>query len=214
MRKIGIVGWNTGDNSFGVTKAYLAWLSQFGEVTILTPRKEIVNDLDLLILPGGADINPTSYDAVPGYYTGNTDVMKQYFYDNNLDKYIENGTPVFGICLGFQQLCAKFGGKLLQHFNYNASTKSRSELVDTLTFNPGSSIHDFLTESSLPSDYKVNSIHHQGCHYLPNSETLAVSDNNNIEIARFDDNIFGVQFHPEEINDTISNNIIKYLLKI
>ena len=52
-KKIGIVGWSTGESSFGVTKPYLQYLSSFGQVEILTPSKYIREDLDLIVLPGG-----------------------------------------------------------------------------------------------------------------------------------------------------------------
>lgn len=218
MKKIGIVGWNQGENSFGASKSYLTWLNQFGDVEILTPKKGIVNDLDLLILPGGADLAPQSYGSVPGYYTSNTDVMKQYFYDNNLDQYIEAGIPIFGICLGFQQLCAKFGGSLNQHANYPYSNKFRGELVEEMRFNPKSSANEFLTNKLLPTkdeQYLINSIHHQGCHSLPsNVEILGISEVGNIEAVRFTENIFGTQYHPEEFNDEFASNIVKYLLKL
>ena len=86
MKKIGIVGWKTGENSFGVSVPYIHWLSNFGIVHILSPQKGIVEDLDLLVLPGGADIAPQSFGEVPRLHTSNTDVMKQYFFDNNLDQ--------------------------------------------------------------------------------------------------------------------------------
>lgn len=217
MKKIGIVGWNVGDNSFGTSKAYLHWLGQFGDVQILTPKKGIVEDLDILILPGGADISPQSYNEVPGYYTGNTDVMKQYFYDNNLDQYINANIPIFGICLGFQQLCSKFGGKLLQDGAFPYSTKSRGELVESLNFNPNSSVREFLDIKVLPTKhqkYNINSIHHQASFQLPdNIEVLARStEYGNIELVKFSENIFGAQYHPEEFNDQLSSNIINYLL--
>ena len=81
MKKIiGIVGWNTGDNSFGVTKPYIDWLSNFGIVRILSPQNGIDDSIDLLVLPGGLDITPQSMNQVPGFFTSNTDVMKQYYY--------------------------------------------------------------------------------------------------------------------------------------
>ena len=217
MKKIGIVGWNTGENSFGASKAYLHWLGLFGEVIILLPRKDIVEGLDLLILPGGPDLLPSAYGEAPSFYTGNPDLMKQYFYDVNLEQYIKSGIPIFGICLGFQQLCAKFGGKLQQHFPYPYSSKARYELVEPMYFNmETSSASEFLENIEKPTKkepYKINSLHHQGCHELPQGvEVLGYSDYRNIEAARFSENIFGVQYHPEETFDAFSANIINYLL--
>ena len=214
MKKIGIVGWKTGENSFGVSVPYIDWLSNFGIVHILSPQKGIVEDLDLLVLPGGADIAPQSFGEVPGFHTSNTDVMKQYFFDNNLDQYLENNTPIFGICLGFQQLCVKFGGKLDQHHPFNYSSKGRHDKVDTLAFEQ--QMYDIVLKSSIPTKYEVNSLHHQGCFSLPNPFNVLAREkvDGNIEIARFAENVYGVQYHPEEINDGISEVIIKQLLKL
>ena len=214
MKKIGIVGWKTGENSFGVTIPYIDWLSNFGIVHILSPQKGIVEDLDLLVLPGGADIAPQSFGEVPGFHTSNTDVMKQYFFDNNLDQYLENNTPIFGICLGFQQLCVKFGGKLEQHYPFNYSSKGRHDRVDTLVFEQ--QMYDTVLKSSIPTKYEVNSLHHQGCFSLPNPFNVLAreKEDGNIEIARFAENVYGVQYHPEEINDGISEVIIRQLLNL
>lgn len=206
-KRIGIVGWNTGENSFGVTKPYIEWLSNFGIVEILSPQKGIVKGLDLLILPGGLDLSPQSMNVVPSFYTSNIDVMKQYFYDVNLPKYIAEKTPIFGICLGFQQLGAYFGGKLSQNYPFEYSTNSRFELVDNLKFNT----NEFLINTK---NYKVNSLHHQGFFNLPdNIEIIARSQDQNIEAAKFADNIYGVQWHPEEIDDLLSISIISKLLE-
>ena len=214
MKKIGIVGWKTGENSFGVSVPYINWLSNFGIVHILSPQKGIVEDLDLLVLPGGADIAPQSFGEVPGFHTSNTDVMKQYFFDNNLDKYLANNTPIFGICLGFQQLCVKFGGKLDQHYPFNYSSKGRHDRVDTLAFEQ--QMYDIVLKSSIPTKYEVNSLHHQGCFSLPNPFNVLAREkvDGNIEIARFAENVYGVQYHPEEINDGISEVIIRQLLNL
>lgn len=215
MKKIGIVGWNTGENSFGVTKPYIDWLSRFGLVQILSPQKGIEKDLDLLVLPGGLDIAPQSMDQVPGFFTSNPDVMKQYFYDNNLDLYIENNTPIFGICLGFQQLCVKFGGSLNQNHPFEYSSKHRAERVDTLIGTD--ELFKIIEKASFTkTKYEVNSLHHQGCFDNfegTDVEVLAFEKKyKNVEIAKFSHNIYGVQYHPEEINDGISSIIIKKLL--
>lgn len=223
MKKIGIVGWNTGENSFGVTKPYIDWLSRFGLVQILSPQQGVDNTIDLLVLPGGLDIAPQSMGQVPGFFTSNTDVMKQYFYDNNLNQYLEKGTPIFGICLGFQQLCVKFGAQLKQNYGFAYSNKGRFEKVDTLEAKPG--LFEIVDETSFKriKKYDVNSLHHQGC-FSKDSEDVFIEgtsieilaiDNTfkNVEIAKFNDNVYGVQYHPEEINDTLASLIINKLLK-
>jgi len=218
MKKIGIVGWNTGDNSFGVTKPYIEWLSKFGLVQILSPQQGVDETIDLLVLPGGLDVAPQSMGQVPGFFTSNTDVMKQYFYDNNLDQYLEKGTPIFGICLGFQQLCVKFGGQLVQNYGFNYSNKGRYEKVDELATLSG--LFNLVNEKHFKETFKkyeVNSLHHQGCFIEgiegTSIEPLAIEKTfKNIEIAKFNETTYGVQYHPEEINDGLASLIIKKLL--
>ena len=77
-KKILIPGWSLGENAWGVTKSYLEYLSQYGQVEILTPRKGIVEG-DLLVLPGGADIAPRSYGQVPSFKLSGGDQYKQFF---------------------------------------------------------------------------------------------------------------------------------------
>ena len=218
MKKIGIVGWKTGENSFGVTTPYIEWLSKFGIVQILSPQQGVDDTIDLLVLPGGLDIAPQAMNQVPGFLTSNTDVMKQYFYDNNLDQYLEKGTPIFGICLGFQQLCVKFGGQLVQNYGFNYSNKSRFEKVDKLKALP--ELFNLVDETKFKENFKkyeVNSLHHQGCFLAgiegTSIEALAIEEGfGNIEIAKFSNNVYGVQYHPEEIYDGLSSLIIKSLL--
>ena len=101
--KIGIPGWKLGPNSFGCGVNHLDYISKFGDPKILFPQDDN-EDIDLLYLPGGPDVNPTSYGQIPGFYTGDQDVFRQYFFDNNLKKYVDKGTSVFGVCLGIN-LC-------------------------------------------------------------------------------------------------------------
>jgi putative glutamine amidotransferase len=208
MKKIGIVGWNTGENSFGVTKPYLEWLANYGTVEIITPQKGMVQGLDLLILPGGLDMSASLAGNVPSYYNSNIDVMKQYFYDVNLQQYIDADVPIFGICLGFQQLCVKFGGTLIQNYGFNSSLKSRGELVDTLQFT-----QNFNKYYVHNVKEKVNSLHHQGCFDLNPEMIIAIESKlKNIEVAKFSEKIYGVQYHPEEIYDEVSDIIMNILL--
>ena len=100
---IGIPGWLTGPNSFGVTISYLEFIREIGatDIRVLHPDSPIFKDLDLLILPGGPDINPVRYNAQPSLYTDKPDPIREWFDVRKLPKYIELNIPIFGICRGF-----------------------------------------------------------------------------------------------------------------
>lgn len=220
QKRIGIVASQIGE-CFGIPIEYAHFLSRYGKVVPLMPSEDIDDSIDLLILPGGRDLNPLSYGCVPGFKTGVTDVFKQYFYDVNLSQYINNGTPVFGICLGFQQLAVYFGNKLVQELETYPYSTPRNAEVESLQVNIDVLSQRFgqqITKSgyNLKQKTKVNSLHHQGLYYLLNDnlQCIAVSEYKNIEcFVHKTLNIAGVQWHPEELNgDWISNTIIKSFL--
>jgi len=100
---IGIPGWLVGPNSFGVGINYMEFAKESlgGEdIRILLPDSPIWTDLDLLMLTGGADVNPSRYNEPPGFYTDKPDILKEYFDVHVLPQYIEQRTPIFGICRG------------------------------------------------------------------------------------------------------------------
>ena len=99
MKKIGIVGWKTGDNSFGITTSYAQFFNEFGNVKILNPvpPKDIDLDIDLLVLPGGPDISPSIYSQVPDYFVGKGCPHREYFDKYLLPIYIKNNISIFGI---------------------------------------------------------------------------------------------------------------------
>jgi putative glutamine amidotransferase len=225
-KTIGIVGWKTGDNSFGATSTYLEYLNYFGNVRIIHPTDDIL-DLDLLILPGGKDMNPRSYKQAPGYFTSETDVHKQYFYDEKLQGYIDNQTPIFGICLGHQQLAVKFGQTLEQNYPWHEQSEARWKTahaakvvtpileLDTPILNCHKS---FLKR--LNTKFEVNSHHHQ-CVLLDNYNSdsdllpILVDRVKNGVIESFMHKslpIISVQWHPEELYDEYSETMINYLL--
>lgn len=219
MKKvIGIPGWKTGDNSFGCGVNHLDFISEFGTPRIIFPQEDLVN-VDLLYLPGGMDLSPSSYGEFPGMYTSNQDVFKQHFYDTKLKLYVENQTPIFGVCLGFQMLASYFGSKLTQHLHYHKQSSAR-----WATAHPLVPVKGTWGEILFDKKFEVNSHHHQAVTLSNLSNeltTLFIAENegnikdpivevfmhNNLPIA-------GVQYHPEELRDNISWNIINDLMKL
>lgn len=226
IRKIGIVGWSQGENSFGASKSYLHYFNFFGKVRILTPSDSIDEDLDLVVMPGGKDTLPSNYGAVPGYFNSEPDPFKEHFAKVNLPQYIDARIPIFGICLGFQQLCVHFGAPLIQNISIEdhgysgEKTGDRGELVNDLIFtNDYTLLEAKLLNLSKSKKTKIStcSLHHQGVHVDKIPECLSLIAYTKDKIAEFIEHrelpIAASQSHPEEDFNRLAANLIANLIK-
>lgn len=214
---IGIFGWKVTENSYGVTLPYLQFAEQYGDVKILGINRSIDPDLDLVIVPGGADVNPNRYGATPNYYTGKSDPIKEYQDTAILPEYIALEIPIFGICRGMQTLAVHFGAKLVQHMYHETNESDRDDLVHNV---------EIITNDLTTKYLAVNSMHHQCVSSIDFPDCLEIvgvysGKNKNvkkykpsIEIIRHRElPIWGVQYHPEELSyDPVSDEIITKLL--
>lgn len=94
-----------------------------------------------LIVWGGSDISPSLYGHEVGsrtYPGGKRDFVEWAM----MQKAIELGIPILGVCRGAQMACAAAGGYLLQHVENHAGTNHMCTTVDG-------------------REFKTNSIHHQ-----------------------------------------------------
>lgn len=228
--KIGIVGWNVGNTTFGINKAYLNHARYFAEnVIILTPYCKFDPTLDLLILPGGKDVDPVRYGGIPYLWNSDPNSILEYFDKEILPHYIENKTPIFGVCRGFQSLNVTFNGALNQNWEHEQSTKSREELCHSLSLNLDNLqknprfyhvdlLNQFLTvnEKYLMKSIKVNSLHHQTvCDDTISDEFIPIAKHEDGAIEAMIHKtlpIAGVQYHAEEIFDSLSSYLITSLL--
>lgn len=220
MKKIGIVGWDTKPNeSFGVTLPYMEWASTFGDVVIITPN-QVIEDLDLLILPGGADVDTSRYGQMPGWYTGKPNIYLEHFDRCTLPKYIDLNIPVFGICRGMQSLSVFFGASLIQHLHYHETSTSSSDVEVHQLFEVRNDVfHDedgFIQKSGKPI-CKIGSWHHQSVdpkNLGPNLIINLVSEDKVVEsVSHRTLNVHGVQWHPERCYDEYSTNLVQQMLK-
>ena len=213
---IGIVISKRDNVSTGINNAYITFFEQFGEVMFINPLVDRTFELDLLVLPGGADVLPFRYNEKPHRLTGKPNLDAEYFDMNTLPQYIAMGTPIVGICRGGQSLNVHFGGKLTQHHDYVTSSKSRAEAVDDLYITDyGTGLFNSI-ELNV-GNYKVNSIHHQGWYYDQVAEGFNVmaihKTERNVEMMYNQKlKILAVQYHPEEMNCQLVSNIITNLM--
>jgi len=230
MKKIGIVAWGTSVNTFGVTTMYADFFSKFGVVEMIMPNETEARDLDLLVLPGGPDVDTRRYlekgDKL-SYWTQKPCPYKERFDAELLPLYMEKNTPIFGICRGHQTLYVELGGKLFQDlweegYDHPTNGENRKTKVHFVKTNARAAQGLAL---QLPAKFEVNSIHHQAVdhRHMPQIGTVLAchtSKAGNIDgiieaMTYFPDYpAHTVQWHPEEIRDDFSIALIEQLLTL
>jgi putative glutamine amidotransferase len=197
------------------------FFSLFGDVEIINHTETEIRDIDLLVVPGGPDVDPSRYlkdEDLLNLETGKPCPVRERFDRVLLPKYIMNKTPVFGICRGHQSIATLFGGTLIQDMYHPSNPEgNRGKLMHKLR----------VVGKTIPSNtniqvFSVNSIHHQVVSDDPIDYATVilreVSDKGNklgyIEGLSYFPHypIYTVQYHPEEIGDDFSVNLIKDLL--
>jgi GMP synthase-like glutamine amidotransferase len=101
----------------GMTQHYMKLANEFGEVRMVTPDQSPEEmKIDLLILPGGPDLSLALRDDMnSAAWIGQGKDQPYYtmFYKHNLQRWIDAGVPMLGICLGSQALANHFGVKIM-----------------------------------------------------------------------------------------------------
>lgn len=222
QKKIGLV--IPVNEGAAINARYLEWTSQFGNVIFINPMDETIHDVDLLIIPGGSDVNPARYGEKPSFHCQKPNPFIEWFDENILPQYIENNIPIFGICRAFQSIAVMYGVKLTQHVGFPVS-EPRWKEVEHLDFKVNAQPTDRLYRfaethpAKKNTKYGINSLHHQ-CFYPDDVQgtdvvVLATSaEFGNVEVARIKNKpIFLIQFHAEETDCTYSNMLVKHLLQ-
>ncbi len=134
---------------------------QFDDVLIISCLEDLaqVAKDDVLMFEGGTDISTSLYNEKKAEYTSQPDTTRDAFESEVFDKMVGHA-KFFGICRGSQFLCAKSGGKLVQH----VTGHSGSHMME-FRFEPeqrtgkclvSSTHHQMMYSGNLPgSDYHI-----------------------------------------------------------
>lgn len=201
---------------------YVGVLTSFGAIPWLIPLldddeatlRAIYEQLDGVFLPGGADIDPSSYGEEKFSSCGRTDLARDRTELALARWAAEDGKPVLAVCRGEQILNVAAGGTLYQDLNAH---REGSIKHDYFPVEGGGYTREFRSHSVRISSgtqlsrlveddtVEVNSMHHQGIKELaPSLVASAIAPDGVIEGVEAADGHFmiGVQWHPESLVDS------------
>ncbi len=202
-----------------VNKNYFDAVLKSGAYPFMLPNadyetlKEMMKEMDGLIITGGVDIHPSLYNEEITYAKDCN--IEDDLNDLRLIKIcLELNKPILGICRGLQIINVYFKGTLYQDLNKEGLTETihdqelnKNGFIYTADFKDGSVMHDIFQ-----NQYHINSFHHQAIKKLGNGlDVTGISEDNVIEAVELKNKILAVQWHPEQL---ISNEKHLNLFKV
>lgn len=203
--------------SISVNFAYVQAVAENGGVPVVLPTItdegilcRYVDEMDGLVLVGGADIPPSAYGQQP-HETVKVMPSQRYNFERKLiSLWLAGGKPVLGVCLGMQFTNVVAGGTLIQDIPSQVGTKivHRGDKV----YHWVRIEQDSLLAKILGTNRAfVYSNHHQAVKEVGKGlRIIARSDDGVIEALQRADGGFGlfVQWHPEQMDDAEHRNAI------
>lgn len=199
---------------------FLSYFEQTGcHSCLISPNgdERIIDHLDIVVIPGGPDIDPALYGQVAHKHTHVEKEGKRDFFERNIIKLaLEKGKPIFAVCRGLQMINAVLGGTLHQHLpdivNKVPHRSSKGPLAHAHTVKTSGWLKDAIGE-----EVHVNSWHHQGIAKLaPDLEPLAWAADGLIEAYESKNQftpILAVQWHPEILQDRESMALLAHFIE-
>jgi putative glutamine amidotransferase len=195
------------------------WIMEHGAVAFMVPAvahdskhaarhlkvEHVVQELDALVLQGGADVAPQTYGQMPIDPRWQGDVVRDRYELALLRTFVAQKKPVLGVCRGAQLLNVAFGGSLYQDIATQcpaAHAHVETDLYDQhehdVTFLQGTALTRLYPNAS---QLRVTSIHHQAVAEIGKGMVVeAVSTlDGMVEAIRWTGDSYarGVQWHPE-----------------
>lgn len=161
----------------------------------LTPVFDQNEPTDGLILTGGGDLSPCSYD-MPDLCCKNVDLFRDQIEFLCVKKYLTGNLPIFGICRGMQVVNVFLGGSLHQNVRGHDQIEGedRFHLVKN---NKDSAFYSIFGES-----LSVNSAHHQAVNVIGEKLKILSTAKDGVIEALSGEGILLTQFHPERLGDS------------
>jgi putative glutamine amidotransferase len=160
--------------------------------------------LDGLVLQGGNDLAPQTYGETPLHADWHGDRVRDRYELDLVDRFIQAGKPVLGICRGCQLINVAMGGTLYQDIPTQLPQALRhvdsahyERQLHTVNILPGTRLAALYPDRPAAT---VNSIHHQAVKDLGRDLVVeARAPDGMVEALRWQgpSYVFGMQWHPE-----------------
>ncbi|MCC6454811.1 MAG: gamma-glutamyl-gamma-aminobutyrate hydrolase family protein [Caldilineaceae bacterium] len=200
-----------------MNQTYVRTIENLGALPVLIPLQMskatlhgIFERLDGLLLPGGEDMDPSTYGAERHAQLGATDKERDRTELLLTEWALAEGMPVLGVCRGAQVINVACGGTLYQDLHserpdfakhdYFPPNYERFRISHSIQIEPDSRL-----AHALGAVHEVNSMHHQGIERLGDGlRAVALTEDGLVEGVEVPELPFvvGVQWHPEELART------------
>ena len=168
---------------------------------------------DGLLLPGGADIEPSLYGREREEKCGKPNELRDKYEFLIYNEFVKTDKPILCICRGFQLLNVANGGTLHQDIAdikkcSHSDFLKRAKPIHKVSINENTKLYEIFGKAETG----VNSLHHQAVEKVGgNINVSAVSEDGFVEAVELRDHNFciGVQWHPEHMSkkDALQQNL-------
>lgn len=159
-----------------VEESMTGWLMSQGALPVMLPRPsgsvksaDLIDDVDALLLEGGADVWPGHYGEEPARPEWIGDADRDRYELELVDAAIRARKPVLGICRGHQILNVALGGSLWQDIatmhpgkRVHRDWEIYDQLGHEIRIEAGSWLGQWSGFGAGGGIARVNSVHHQG----------------------------------------------------
>jgi putative glutamine amidotransferase len=200
------------------------WISDRDALVFLLPRPsklgpqitDYIDQIDGLVLQGGVDVAPESYNETPIKPVWAGDLVRDEYEIALIKEAHRQTKPILGICRGHQILNVAFGGTMFQDIEHQNTGAFEHRNWDKYEDNkhkcqiiPHTGLAKLFPHQS---EVSINSIHHQAIKDVAKGfkvEAISSSDKI-IEAIRYEgpEYMVGVQWHPEFQRDKEDSELL------
>ena len=203
---VGIADMCMETNRVSILSTYADAFARAGNTPLVLPAEtnrdvvaRMLASVDVLLLCGGEDVDPSRYKTKPSPRLGEVNLRRDAWEWLLLDEAVKRRLPVIGICRGCQLINVYFGGTLWQDLPSErpGEVKHRGTHLHGVRIEGGSR----LARSLGCEEMQVNTSHHQAVRDLaPGFRAVAFAPDGVVEAIESDAlPVVGVQFHPEKL---------------